>query len=81
MLKLPESWLVGMVSFVFLIALSLAFNVIGMELFKMQEARNRRKFMERTPVKVRWLAGAARSWRSSRPSCSSSFLAGAGSSN
>ena len=48
--------LVVAASFVFLIALSLVFNVIGMEIFKMQEARNRRKSLKPTPVKVRWLA-------------------------
>jgi hypothetical protein len=46
-------------SFIFLIALSLVFNVIGMELFKMQEARNRKKSLPGAPAKVRWLATGA----------------------
>ncbi len=42
-LGLSEACVDHVVSFVFLIALSLVFNVIGMEIFKMQEARNRQE--------------------------------------
>jgi hypothetical protein len=56
-LNLSELLVVGIVSLVFLFAMSLVFNVIGMEFFKIQEARNRRKSLGKTPAKVRWLAG------------------------
>jgi hypothetical protein len=56
-LGISELRLILGTSLVFLFALALVFNVIGMELFKMQEARNRKKSLPRTPARVRWLAG------------------------
>ena len=56
-LGVSELSLVLEASLVFLILLSLALNVIGMELYKMQAARHRKKSMPKRPAKVRWLAG------------------------
>jgi hypothetical protein len=53
-------WLVIGVSFVFLFALALVFNMIGMELFKLQEARSskksRRSGVQKMPAEIQWIS-------------------------
>lgn len=44
-------------SSIFLIALTFALSTIGLELVKMQEARNRKRFVPKAPARIRWLAG------------------------
>jgi uncharacterized membrane protein YidH (DUF202 family) len=51
-LNLSELGLVLVVAAVWLTALSLAFNVIGMELWKMQCTRNRRRSIVKAPMKI-----------------------------
>jgi hypothetical protein len=47
--------LIVLITYVLLVPVSLVFNVIGIELFKMQKERNRREPFERTPASVLWL--------------------------
>jgi hypothetical protein len=54
-LNVSDFWLILMVNFVLLVSLSFVFNVIGIELFKMQKERNRGEPLERTPASVLWL--------------------------
>ncbi len=51
--------MIKIVSLVFVIALSLVFNIIAMEIFKMQLAQNRRNALRPAPFKVRLIAGVA----------------------